>query len=210
MTSCNQYFTLLIALIGLFVRLDAQDFKTLGKGKFYFQPQAKVLFCQIDGDGASGYNKIGYSLGVNTGFTLDEYSSLELGIGIAERGSQRGINPELGIFNPFHIRLNHLDTRISWHKWIEGFLVGLGVQVHYLISAQEVIGIAPNIQTDYKRVPASIWSSIRYDFSDNWALEAEAAYSFNTMVKTGLSVFNPLYPSGVYSNHIGIGVIFTP
>jgi len=30
------------------------------------------------------------------------------------------------------------------------------------------------------------------------------------MVKNGGIILNPLYPSGVYSNNIGLGVIFTP
>ena len=204
-------FYLLILLLGISSVVNAQNFKSLGgAGKFYFQPQFKALACQIDGDGASGYNKIGYSIGVNTGYTLGDFRSIEWGIGRGERGSQRGINPKLGIFNPFHIRLNHLDTRLSYHQWYEQFLLGAGIQVHLLISAREEIGIAPRIQEDYRLVSSSLWASFRYVISERWSAEATASYSLYSMVKNGEIIRNPLYPSGVYSNNIGLGVIFTP
>jgi len=204
-------FCLLFLFAGISLVANAQNFKSLGgAGKFYFQPQLKALACQIDGDGASGYHKIGYSIGVNTGYTLGDFQSMEWGIGYSERGSQRGINPELGIFNPFHIRLNHLDTRLSYHQWFEQFLLGAGIQVHLLTSAKEEIGIAPRIQEDYRPISSSLWVSVRYELSEKWSAEATASYSLFSMVKNGGIIRNPLYPAGVYSNNIGLGLIFTP
>lgn len=206
-----KFYLLILLSSGISSVVSAQNFKSLGgAGKFYFQPQLKALACQIDGDGASGYNKIGYSIGVNTGYTLGDFRSIEWGIGLSERGSQRGINPELGIFNPFHIRLNHLDTRLSYHQWYEQFLLGAGIQVHLLTSAKEEIGIAPRIQEDYRLVSSSLWASVRYELSEKWSAEATASYSLYSMVKNSGIIRNPLYPSGVYSNNIGLGVIFTP
>jgi hypothetical protein len=206
-----KFYLLTLILFGMNSISSAQNFKSIGgAGKFYFQPQLKALACQIDGDGASGYNKIGYSIGVNTGYTLGDFRSVEWGISFSERGSQRGINPELGMFNPFHIRLNHLDGRLSYHQWYEQFLLGAGVQIHLLTSAKEEVGIAPRIEEDYRSISSSIWVSVRYELSEKWSAEATASYSLFSMVKNGGIIRNPLYPAGVYSNNIGLGLIFTP
>ena len=73
------------------------------KGQFYFNANLQLLASQIDGDNAVGYNKIAGKVAFNTGLTLNETESLEMSIGVAERGSRKGTDPENLDFNIFHI-----------------------------------------------------------------------------------------------------------
>ena len=204
------FLTILIAL-GQTSFSQKAEFK--GANQFYGELGTHVLFSQLDGDGASGYNKFGLQLQALVGYTLNNQEALEFSLGFSERGSRKGIDPENSDFRIFHIRHQWLETGVYYARYYEGILAHAGLRGLYLIAAEESEGFDPNIESGMRKLGALAELGLRYPLNENWSLSANASYSVFSLLKNDNSTFlpNSLYRSaGLFSNNIGIGIIFTP
>lgn len=182
----------------------------LDAGKFYFQPNAQILACQIDGDNASGYNKFGYQLAINTGMKLENNKSVEFMIGISERGSRRAFNPDVPSENAFHIHYNALDLGLFYGKVYNKFHVNIGLHGQYLLSVNESEGYSQNLELDYKTYGLLLDANVKYPLNDQFAVMASFNYSILSLLKS--SVSNPTFyqGAGVYHNVLGFGIVWMP
>ena len=203
----------LIVLIALGQTAFSQKTEFKGANQFYGELGTHVLFCQLDGDGASGYNKFGLQVQGLVGFTLNKQEAIEFSLGISERGSRKGIDPENSDFRIFHIRHQWLETGVYYARYYKGVLAHAGLRGTYLIAAEESEGFDPNIESGMRKLGALAELGLRYPLNENWSVSANASYSVLSLLKNDNSSIlpNSVYRSaGLFSNNIGIGIIFTP
>jgi len=93
--------------IYLFILISLGFAPLKAQKKFSGGAGVSLLASQIDGDQAAGYSKFGGSIEVFTRFSLEKYS-LQLRMGLGERGSRRNITKNPG--TPMHLRYRTLDV----------------------------------------------------------------------------------------------------
>jgi len=184
---------------------------------FYYLPELQLIASQLDGDNASGYHKFGFLAQVNLGWKQNQEQSWELSIGFSERGSRRGYNPDIPGLNPFHIRYRSVETSINYRfplysikeSWDIPLDLLAGLRMGRLIQIEDTERYALYLDEVYRPYTISLEVGARYPVNDHWALSVRANYSAVSMLKKGASS-NPLYPTGVYNNAIGLGFIYVP
>jgi hypothetical protein len=206
-------YTLLFCLgTGIF-ELGAQFQGFKNKGQFYGQLQTHALFCQIDGDGAAGYHKLGYQLQGLVGLALNNTEAVEWSLGLAERGARKGIDPEQNDFEIFHIRHQWLESGLYYARSVQGFVAHAGLRIGYLLSAEESEGFAPKLEEGMRKLHTFLELGLRYPLNEQWSIGVNGSYSVYSLLKNdpGIALPPTLYrSSGQFSNTLGIGIIFTP
>lgn len=184
---------------------------------FYYLPELQLIASQLDGDNASGYNKFGFLAQVNLGWKQNQEQTWELSIGFSERGSRRGYNPDIPGLNPFHIRYRSVETSLNYgfplnslkESWDIPLDLFAGLRAGRIIQIEDTEKYALYLDEVYRKYSISLEIGARYPLTDHWALSLRANYSAISMLNEGASN-NPLYPTGVYNNAIGLGFIYAP
>lgn len=212
-TAMKQILTTIITIALGNLSLSAQFLQIGKKGSFYGGLHTQALFCQIDGDGASGYNKIGIQVQTLVGMALNENEGVEWSLGFSERGSRKGINPETNDFRIFHIRHQWLETGLAYARLYKGFIGTAGLRFGYLVAAEEAEGTDPNIEKGMRPIHGWAELGVKYPIANKWSLSLSGSYSLWSFLKNDPSTIlpNSIYRSaGQFTNNIGIGIIFTP
>ena len=179
----------------------------LSAGKLYYYPSFQLLACQIDGDNSSGYNKLGYQLSLNSGLKLENNKTIELMMGISERGSRRSYNVDDPSVTAFHLHYKALDFGLYYGKVYENKLhVSVGLHGQYLLSITESEGFSNNLELDYQKFGLLFDANAKYPVGENFSITASFNYSLMGLLKTTVS--NPTFyqGAGVYHNVLGLGV----
>jgi len=184
------------------------DFE-FGKNQFYAFQTLQVLACQIDGDAASGYNKIGYNVAFHTGIGLSPTRAVEFSIGFTERGSRRPFNEEQPSLTPFHIRYNALELGFYYVAIWKGKQIYGGIKPAYKLNVRETESGLLSINEEYAKIAVLGELGFRMKVAQNWSINVAMNYNIFTLLTEGGSN-NPLYPTGVYHNTIGFGVAYNP
>ena len=191
------------------VNSKATDGEPMG---FYGRPMLGVLMSQIDGDQASGYNKLGFQVGVSTGFRWKGkgINAMEMQMALAERGSRRAFNAETMV-NEFHIRCRQIELQLNA---IRPLIVGglgavdlvAGLRAFRVLDVRETQGYNPGIANDFRKNGVMIHLGLGRTIDEHWHMRVGLDYSLNSLVKGGTqSVF---YPTGVYHNGMGVTVFY--
>lgn len=176
-------------------------------GQFYYYPSLQLLACQIDGDNSSGYNKLGYQFSINSGLKLENDKTIELMMGISERGSRRSYNIDDPSITSFHLHYQALDFGLFYGKVFSNNLhMNIGLHGQYLLSITESEGYSKNLELDYQKVGLMLDANSKYPVGQNFALTASFNYSIMSLLKTTVS--NPTFyqGAGVYHNVLGLGL----
>ncbi len=184
---------------------------------FYYIPEIQLIASQLDGDNAAGYNKFGFLAQVNLGWKQNQDQSWELSIGFSERGSRRGYNPDVPGLNPFHIRYRSVETSLNYRfplnsikeSWDIPLDLLAGVRIGRIIQIEDTERYSLYLDQVYRPYTVSLEVGARYPINDHWGISVKANYSAISMLKEGASN-NPLYPTGVYNNAIGLGFVYVP
>ncbi len=189
------------------------------QGRFYATTFTQAVFAQIDGDQASGYNKLGYSLGGITGFRLQDrnVSAVEFHLGIAERGSRRPPNVDDPSINPFHIRYQTFEAGIGVVLPIKSLPLPqllqtyVGVRPYFLYKVEDSEMYMPSIDQDMRSFGSMLEVGARYPISEKWLLSLSAFYGVTSVLK-GSSNSSMYYPmgNGAYHNNFSLGVVYRP
>jgi hypothetical protein len=211
---------LLFAVGAMFVKVVAIPVTPLTNSKaadgeptgFYGRPMLGVLMSQIDGDQASGYNKLGFQVGMSTGFRWQGkgINALEMQMALAERGSRRAFDAETMV-NEFHIRCRQIELQLNA---IRPFSVGglgavdlvAGLRAFRVLDVRETQGYNPGIANDFRKNGLMIHLGVGRTIDEHWHMRVGLDYSVNSLVKGGAqSIF---YPTGVYHNGMGAKVFY--
>ena len=211
---------LLFAVGAMFVKVVAIPVTPLTNSKaadgepmgFYGRPMLGILMSQIDGDQASGYNKLGFQVGMSTGFRWQGkgINALEMQMALAERGSRRAFDAETMV-NEFHIRCRQIELQLNA---IRPFSVGglgavdlvAGLRAFRVLDVRETQGYNPGIANDFRKNGLMIHLGVGRTIDEHWHMRVGLDYSVNSLVKGGAqSIF---YPTGVYHNGMGATVFY--
>lgn len=181
------------------------------KGQFYGSARIAANFCQIDGDGASGFNKFGMEVGYHVGQGLGAAKmggwSYMTGASFAVRGSRRAFDPQNPALQSFHFVYQMIDLPIILVRHYQKFEIGLGVRSSYLLKAEDKEGYVLNLQQDMKKINVLGVFMLSYPLTKNLRAVAESQYSLNS-IRSASSTINPLFRTGVYHNVISVGLKF--
>lgn len=185
-------------------RVDAQE----GKGAFSSALHAALNVCQIDGDGASGFNKFGYTLGTTIAQNLGNGWQYETGVAFSERGSRYSLNPDLPGKSAFHYRYQMLDIPLFVNKNLDSrWLAGAGVRTTYLIKGQETEGIHLHVQEDSRKTGMLICAKVQYRSSKSLSYRLE--YQYGLVSVSNASAGSLFFPTGAYHNVIAAGIQYS-
>lgn len=179
----------------------------LSAGKLYYYPSFQLLACQLDGDNSSGYNKLGYQLALHSGLKLENNKTIEMMMGISERGSRRSYNVDDPSVTAFHLHYNALDLGL-YYGWVfdNKLHVSAGLHGQYLLSITESEGFSNNLELDYDKFGLLLDVNAKYPVGKNFAVTASFNYSLMSLLKSTVS--NPTFyqGAGVYHNVLGLGI----
>lgn len=211
---------LLFAVGAMFVKVVAIPVTPLANSKaadgepmgFYGRPMLGVLMSQIDGDQASGYNKLGFQVGMSTGYRWEGkgINALEMQMALAERGSRRPFNAETMV-NEFHIRCRQIELQLNAIRLLSVGGLGAvdlvaGLRAFRVLEVRETQGYNLGIANDFRKNGVMIHLGVGRTIDEHWHMRIGLDYSLNSLVKGGTqSVF---YPTGVYHNGMGVIVFY--
>ena len=211
---------LLFAVGAMFVKVVAIPVTPLANSKaadgepmgFYGRPMLGVLMSQIDGDQASGYNKLGFQVGMSTGFRWQGkgINALEMQMALAERGSRRAFDAETMV-NEFHIRCRQIELQLNAIRPLSVGGLGAvdlvaGLRAFRVLDVRETQGYNPGIANDFRKNGLMIHLGVGRTIDEHWHMRVGLDYSVNSLVKGGAqSIF---YPTGVYHNGMGATVFY--
>jgi hypothetical protein len=205
-------------LIAITPDINAQNIPSRQSEKsFYYLPELQLVASQLDGDNAAGYNKFGFLAQFNVGWKQNQSQSFELSVGFAERGSRRAYNPDVPSLNPFHIRYRSVESAVLYNVALSKLLpswdipldLQAGLRVGRILQIEDTERYALFLEDVYRPWTGSIELGARYSMNEHWAISARMNYSAISMLREGQSN-NPIFPTGVYNNAIGLGVIYIP
>lgn len=177
------------------------------KQQFYSSFHLGANFCQIDGDGASGFNKFGFSAGYLVGQGLGEAAhggwSYLTGAGFSVRGSRRAFDPLNPGAQSFHLVYQMIDIPVYLVRYYEKWSLGGGLRTTYLLRAEDKDNFVLNLQSDMRQINVLGGLFLEYMFANNKRVVLESQYSLNSIRNSGS---NLLFPTGVYHNVISFGL----
>jgi hypothetical protein len=203
-------FMFSILLCGIMPQVSAQNLSN-PRG-FYGRPVAGVLMSQLDGDQASGYNKFGYQAGIITGYRWQStgFCAMEMQMLLCERGSRRAFDP-ITFVNAFHIRCRQAEIQLNGlygfsDKRLSNLSVIGGLRFAKLLSVEEVEGSNPGISEDFRGSVMMCELGINQVVHPKVVVRLTFDYGLYSAVKSDR--WNPLYPTGVYHNGVGVAALF--
>jgi hypothetical protein len=166
-----------------------------------------VKFCQIDGDQESGFNKVGYAVGLEIWRPLKKDLDWMTGVMLAERGSRSYNDPDAPNPFPFHYRIRQVEVPlyIKARTKLEGLRLLAGVRAGYLFAANDRLGAYSALRSDLRT--ASWIGGFGAEYQTGPAiLRLEFQYGLNSMRKPVSSPF--FLRSGVYHNNVVLSATF--
>jgi opacity protein-like surface antigen len=174
------------------------------KAQFYSRTTLGINFCQIDGDQASGFNKIGYSVGFMIGQGLGKNWSYEGGFAYSTRGSRRAFDPDNASIGSFNYSFTMVDIPVYLLKYSPKWNAGVGLRTTYLISAKDKDQMVLNLQDNMRTVGMLGCVTAGYKIADRIFLQAEYMYSLKSIRNSNNG--NVFFRNGVFHNNIQIGI----
>lgn len=169
--------------------------------------EAKVNFCQIDGDNASGFNKFGYSVNYLVGQNLSESISYRIGLGFSNRGSRKPADPTNGIAG-FHYDYNFIDVPVLVRLPVKKkFLLQAGLISSILLSAKDKERSSVNIKETSNNYQLLVCGGFSYQLKERVLFNAHYQYSVNSIYKPSSSP-SVWRRNGVFHNIINVGFTF--
>lgn len=179
--------------------------------KFTNRFQFAINGTQIDGDGFSGYRKIGFNIGLGTQWNLKTAgSSIGFEMNYIQKGSKQNRNEKLAIYNDVDIKLNYLEFPIyySFAKW--GLFFDAGPTISYLISAEESYNDIPYTpEYDYRKIELGASLNIKAEITEKIQLKINVANSLSSIRKVTANNTGYWYQVGAFHRIIGVGIVYS-
>lgn len=158
---------------------------------FYAGFVAGCNITQVDGDGYSGYHKIGLNFGPVAYARFSDHFGASLAINFSQKGSISKNYTEdasgLGYVDDYSIKLNYIELPLLLHVFTGNRVnVGVGASYARLISAKETaityaqINIDPNVYP-FRKNDFNVMGEVNYMFYPGWFIGARYAYSLATI-----------------------------
>ncbi len=165
---------IIIALIALVLSgsIHAQDFK--------FGLRLGGNFSQIDGDMASGYNKIGYHVGVFTAYPFGNISSANLELSYSSKGARNTEIQQVTVLDYVEISLLY-GIRLT-----EKIEILAGIQPSVLTNSSVTEGgVDMGNIFEYKKIDIPVAVGLRLYLNPHIAIEGRLSYSLPSVNNIG-------------------------
>ncbi|PHX77421.1 MAG: hypothetical protein CK532_06010 [Flavobacteriales bacterium] len=210
LSGCSFFLLFGCSLQGQLLHTRVADPINYSPNSFYWTPSASLFFCQIDGDQASGFNKLGFQFALTTGYRLKarNIDALELSMGIAERGSRRFFNAET-LESAFHIRAKQIELQIAGLKQFGSIEALFGLRPTMLLKIQECEGVNPGIADDFARFGCLASMGMGCKLSKKVSCRLSLDYSVYSILRKNarLRLYNA---SGAFHNGLGVTLNYIP
>ena len=179
-----------------------------------FKPSAELMVfgSQIDGDRYGGYNKGNLALYVQTERVNKKALQWAIGLGYAQRGSFRSVDPDKGVFNQYKIALGYISVPVKAllkqkaKRGKPSYYIEFGSEFLTLISATESdeIGTIED-RPSFQRITADGLLNLRLQ-QKNWSIFIGFRYSL--LPARILENTNQNYDSNLlqFNNAVGVGI----
>lgn len=167
--------------------------------------------CQIHGDNASGYRKLGLFAGTAVNARFNERVSLELGFYFSQKGSRR--NPTKDDPTYFRIHLNYVDMPLSLRIMAsKNYFITLGPSIAYLISYKVDYNYSDySDQNKFNAYEVGLNIGLGRKLHKNLDVEVRCSNSISPVLSYGVAstVFYPnpvarFFNKGLYSNMLTV------
>ena len=184
---------------GLILHLSAQK-------EFRMNLWSGLNFCQIDGDQESGYNKLGYSAGVEVWRGFNEKLNWHTGVQLSQRGSKSYNDPEQPNPYPFHYVMNMVEVPfyISAATKLKNTRILAGAQAGYLFDARDKLGSYSQLKEDLRTFCLTGNVGLQHT-GKKLSLRLSFQYGLNSMRKP--IVLRYFVRSGVFHNNVQFAVL---
>lgn len=180
----KKIFTLLV-VVCLFVGvMKGQNFKA---GLF-----AGAVPSQVDGDGMSGFHRIGFTGGLYAKYESNEKLFFQADIAYTTKGSKQKSSKDVD-FSRLNVYTSYLDITLSCgYKLMDNLSARVGLVPAVLLSHKEQTMGGVDITDGYEFKPVNLlaMAEVSYAFSKHFALNISYNYSVISIRKGGMEVFD--------------------
>lgn len=164
---------------------------------------------QVDGDGLSGFNKLGIYAGAFVNREINDRWSWQFEMAYSQKGSRRVVKPETLDAGPWiRLQMHYIDVPllVIWDFRDDIAFEG-GVSGNLLLS-YSYNDLRNNVlNTDFSRFESALLLGARYQLRDQWYVFARANYSlFSIDPNANFLPFFALLQRGTYNNVITLGL----
>ncbi len=177
-------YSLSLIILCLPLCLKAQDFK--------FGLQFGITPSQVDGDGMSGYNKIGLTGGAFVSRDLKDNIFLFTDLSFTTKGSRVASSKNVN-YSQIEISANYIDWGVyAGYKFTDKIDLKAGLVPSVLIydSEKTVSGVEVGEEDTFRPFNMLISGGLHYRFSKHFALNATYNYSIFSIRKGDYEIFN--------------------
>lgn len=137
-------------------------------------------FSQIDGDEASGYNKIGYHIGIFTSYPFSSISSANLELSYTSKGARNTSIQQVAVLDYVEISL------LYGIKLTEKVEILVGVQPSVLVNSSVTEGgMDMGDVFNYKKMDIPVAVGLRLYLNPHIAFEGRLSYSLPSINRIG-------------------------
>jgi hypothetical protein len=161
--------------------------------KFHFGATTGLVLSQVDGDNLTGFNHIGYSVGVLGGYSIDEYHWMLLELQYATLGSKRSSEASgmplptdfkaIGVMLAYSVQFGD-----AWDDTRE-FRFLIGPRYNAIVDADVSL-----LTEDDLRNYLSFQATISYALSRNFLLDLSYSHALQNIMRKPLEDFDRLVP----------------
>lgn len=177
-------YSLSLIILCLPLCLKAQDFK--------FGLQFGITPSQVDGDGMSGYNKIGLTGGAFVSRDLKDNIFLFTDLSFTTKGSRVASSKNVN-YSQVEISANYIDWGVyAGYKFTDKIDLKAGLIPSVLIynSEKTVSGMEVGVEDSFRPFNMLISGGLHYRFSKHFALNATYNYSIFSIRRGDYEIFN--------------------
>lgn len=169
---------------------------------------------QIDGDGFSGYDKIGWSTGVSLNIFFNSQYGLEFSIIYAEKGAinrQTFDDPYAGVgITNYEAKVNYVELPVLFNYYLNKRVVVMAGPTLNLLVKEEEFFPYPIQSTDhepgFERITADFTLGAKYNLWSNLYISARYSYGFLAMRKYKDWGNNQLFRQHQLNNQLTFGL----
>lgn len=178
-------------LLGSHTMLQAQESQS---STFELNIHAGITAGQVQGDGLSGFNKLGFlaGLGITTAFSEEWSAGFELNF--IQKGSVKRSNAEAGDYTEYKMLLNYIQVPIYATYQVNskfGFLGGPAVGILISNKEEDMYGEITGTP-EFEKLELALVLGASYAFSEKWTahikhdqsllpIRSKGDYSSNTL-----------------------------
>lgn len=130
---------------------------------------AGIAPSQVAGDKLSGYNKLGFKVGIWTSYDLTKKSSLQLELDYITKGSQA--NPDKDQTYNYKLHLSYIQMPLSYHyELLPKFYLEGGLALGVIVSHYEEENRMEYVSNNFNQFTASFIGGCSYQFSERFKL----------------------------------------